>query len=95
MVYRYVWDNSHELTMHVNFIVKYVCYYMGLGSNDCFMTNITLTDGHYKMYIISRVTHLRSDLIRLLVLWMVAYNGQNTGIVLQVPWDNANPTENE
>jgi hypothetical protein len=59
-------------TIHVNFIVK--C--MGLGSNSCFMTSITLTGGHYMTYIISSVGHPRLDLIGLLMLWMVAYNGR-------------------
>jgi hypothetical protein len=46
------------------------------------------------MYIISSVGHSRLDLVGLLVLWTVAYNGQDTDIVLQVPRDNANFIEN-
>jgi hypothetical protein len=50
--------------------------------------------GHYKMDIISGVGHLRSDSVVSLVLCMVACNGCGTSIVLQVPQDSANPTEN-
>jgi hypothetical protein len=61
-----------RFTIHVNFIVK--C--MGLGSNSCFMTSTTLTNDHYMMYIISSVGYPMLDLVGLLVLWMVAYNGR-------------------
>jgi hypothetical protein len=44
-----------------------------------------LGSSHYKMYIISSVGHPKSDSIMLLVLWTIAYNGQGTNIVLQVP----------
>jgi hypothetical protein len=50
-----------------------VCY-MCLGSNDCFVIGIALMGGHYRIYIISGMCHLRSDLVMPLVLWMVAYN---------------------
>jgi hypothetical protein len=40
------------------------------------VTSTTLTDDHYMMYIISSVGHPRLDLVGLLVLWMVAYNGR-------------------
>ena len=76
--------NGHWLTIHVNFMVKCVCH-MGLGSNGCFMANAALTGCHFKMYIISGVGHLRSNLIVLLVLCTVAYNIWVTGVVLQVP----------
>jgi hypothetical protein len=46
------------------------------------------------MYIINSIGHLRSNLVGLLVLWTVVYNGQGIGIVLQVPRDNANSVEN-
>jgi hypothetical protein len=49
--------------------------YMSLGSNDCFITDTILTDGHYKT----------------VVLCTIAYNIRGTGVVLQVPWDSANP----
>jgi hypothetical protein len=62
MVYRYVWDNGHGLTIHVNFMIKCVCH-MGLGSNGCFMADAALMDSHYKTDIISSVGHLRSDLV--------------------------------
>jgi hypothetical protein len=38
--------------------------------------------GHYRTYITSSVGHLRVDSVGLLVLWMVAYNGQSIDIVL-------------
>jgi hypothetical protein len=50
--------------------------------------------GHYKTYIISSLGHPMLDSVILLVLWTVACNGQGTGIVLHVPQDNVNPTEN-
>ena len=75
-------DNGHGLTIHVNFMVKYVCCYMGLESDGCFLTGTTLKGSHYRTYIISSVGHPRSDSIRLLVLWMVAYNGRGIDIVL-------------
>ena len=74
-------------------MVKCVCVYMGLKSNGCFVTNAWV--GHYTTYIISSVGHPRSNSVRLLVLWMVAYNDQGTNILLQVTWDGANPVENE
>jgi hypothetical protein len=64
---------------------KCVCCYMGFGSNSCFVTSASLTSDHYRMYIINSVGHLMSDSVGLLMLWTVAYNGQGTGIVLQVP----------
>jgi hypothetical protein len=54
MIHSYVQDNGHELTIYVNSIVKCV-YYVGLGSNGCFITGATLAGGHYMMYIISGV----------------------------------------
>ena len=73
--------NGHWLTIHINFMVKCVCH-MGLGSNGCFMANATLTGGHYKINIISGVGHPRLDSVVLLLLCMVAYNIQGTGVVL-------------
>jgi hypothetical protein len=70
-------------------------YYIGLGSNGCFMTGATLMGGHYTTCIISGVGHLRSDSVVPLVLWIVAYNIQGTGVVLQVLQNNVNPAENE
>jgi hypothetical protein len=84
MVHRYMRDNGHELTIYVNFMVKCVCY-IDLGSNSCFVIVTTLTNDHYKTYIISGVGHLRLNSIMPLVLWMVEYNVQGTDIVLQVP----------
>jgi hypothetical protein len=49
--------------------------------------------GHYKTDIISSVGHPRLDLVVPLVLYTVACNGWDTDIVLQVPWDSANPAE--
>ena len=68
-----MWDNSHEFTILVNFMVKCV-YYIGLGSNGCFAVGGALTVGHYRTYIISGVGHLRSDSIVPLMLWMVVNN---------------------
>jgi hypothetical protein len=56
--------------------------YTDLGSNGCYRTNI-----------ISGVTHLRSNLVVLLVLCMVAYNIEGTSVVLQVPRDSTNLVE--
>jgi hypothetical protein len=89
MVHRYVWDNGHRLTIYVNFMVKCV-YYIGLGSDGCFMASAALTTGHYRMNIISGVGHPRSDLVVPLVLCMVVYNIQGTDVILKVPRDNAN-----
>ena len=47
---------------------------MGLKSNGCFVTSTILMGGHYKTYIISSVSHPRSDSVVLLVLWIVTYN---------------------
>jgi hypothetical protein len=69
-------------------------YYMGLGSNSCFMFDTTLTCGHYKIDIISGIGHLRSDSVVPLVLYTVAYNIQGTGVVLRVPRDSANLVKN-
>jgi hypothetical protein len=66
-------------------MVKCVCCYMGLGFNDCFVTNVALTGGHYRTYIIISVSHPRSDSVELLILWTVACNGRGTNIVLQIP----------
>jgi hypothetical protein len=49
-------------------------HYIGIGSNGCFMIDIALTSGHYRMDIISGMGHPRSDLVVLLVLCIVAYN---------------------
>jgi hypothetical protein len=65
-----------------------VCY-MGLGSNNCFMAYTALMGG-YKTDIISGIGHLRLDSIVQLMLYMVAYNIQGTGVVLQVIRDSAN-----
>ena len=65
---------------------------MGLGCNGCFMTGEALTSGHYKTDIINGVGHPRSNPVGPLVLCTVAYNIRDTGVVLQVSWDNTNPT---
>jgi hypothetical protein len=70
-------------------MVKCVCY-MGFESNDCFMVNTALMGDHYRTNIISGLHHLRSDLVVLLILCLVAYNIQGIGVVLQVPRDSAN-----
>jgi hypothetical protein len=81
------------LLCRFNDMVKCVCY-MGLGSKDCFVTDVVLMGGHYRTDIISGIGHSRSESVVPLVLCMVAYNNWGTGIVLQVPWDSANPTDN-
>jgi hypothetical protein len=81
MVYQYVHDNSHGLTIYVNFMVKCVCY-MGLGSNGSFMASVALTGSHYKTDIINGVSHSRSDSVMQLVLCTVAYNIQGTSVIL-------------
>jgi hypothetical protein len=70
MIYWYVQDNSHGLIIHVNFMVKCVCH-MGLGSNGCFMTSLTLTGDNYRTNIISSLSHPRLDLVVPLVLCTV------------------------
>jgi hypothetical protein len=60
-----------------------------------FVAGTALMGGHYRMDIISNVGHPRSNSVVLLALCMVTYNGWGIGIVLQIPRDNANPTENE
>jgi hypothetical protein len=49
---------------------------------------------HYRTDIISGVGHLRSDLVVLLILCMVACNDWDIGILLQVSQDSPNFTEN-
>jgi hypothetical protein len=93
MIHQYVRDNSYGLTIHINFMVKCVCY-TGIGFNGGFVADIALTGGHYRMDIISRVGHPRSDSVVPLVLCTVAYNIRGTDVVLQVPWDSANPVGN-
>jgi hypothetical protein len=80
------------LPYRLNDIVKCVCY-MGIGSNGCFVTGTALTNDHYKTGIINSVGHLKSDSVVLLILCTVAYNIWGTSVVLQVPWDSVNPTE--
>jgi hypothetical protein len=60
-----------------------------------FYAEASLTGGHYRTDIISDVCHPRSNSIVPLVLCMVAYNIRDTGVVLQVPRDNANPARKE
>jgi hypothetical protein len=75
-------------------MVKCVCY-MSLGSNGFFMTGTALTSNHYRTNIFSNVGQPRLNSIVLLVLCTVVYNIRGTGVVLQVPWDRANPAEKE
>ena len=70
-----------------------VCY-IGFGSNGSFVIATALMGSHYRTNIISGVGHPKSNSVVLLVLCLVAYNGQATSIVLQVPWDSNNPAEN-
>ena len=73
-------------------MVKCVCY-MSFGSNGSFMIGTALMGSHYRTNIISGVGHPKSDSVVLQVLCTVVYNGQATGIVLQVPQDSNNPAE--
>jgi hypothetical protein len=59
------------------------------------MTDAALTDGHYRIDIISGVGYPRSDSVMPLVLCMVAYNIRGIGVVLQVPQDSVNLDGNE
>jgi hypothetical protein len=59
-------------------------YYMGLGSNVCFMVGIALTGGHYRTDINSGVGHPRSASVVPLVLCTVAYNIWGTSVIVQV-----------
>jgi hypothetical protein len=68
--------------------------YMGLKFNGCFVTGVALTSDHYRMEVINGVGYPRSDSIVPLVLCTVAYNIWGTDVVLHVPWNSANPTEN-
>jgi hypothetical protein len=70
MVHRYVQYNSYGLTIRVNLMVKYVC--VDFGSIG-FMTKTQPfpMNGHYRMYVISDVSHLRLDSVVLLVLRIV------------------------
>jgi hypothetical protein len=56
---------------------------MGFGSN-AFVTKVQPfpIDGHYRMDIIKGVGHLRLDSVVPQVLYMIAYNGWGTDIVL-------------
>jgi hypothetical protein len=92
MVYQYVRNNGHGLTIYVNFIVKYV-YYMVHGSNGCFVIGAALMDDHYRTNIISGVGHPRSDSVVQLVLCMVLYNIRSTSVDLEVPRESANPAK--
>jgi hypothetical protein len=58
------------------------------------MASADLTGDHYRMDIISNVDHPRSGSVMPLVLCTVAYNIRGTSLVLQVPWDSANPVGN-
>jgi hypothetical protein len=73
-----------------------VCVCVGFGFNDFVTKSQSFPmDSHYRTDIISGVGHLRSDSFVLLMLYMVAmYNGWGTGIVLQVPLDSVNSTNN-
>jgi hypothetical protein len=57
-----------DLLYRFDSMVKCVCCYMGLGSNDYFVTSAVLTGSHYKTYIISGMGHSRSNSVGLLVL---------------------------
>jgi hypothetical protein len=81
IVHRYERDKGHGLTIHVNFMVKCVCY-RGLGSNGCVVVGVALTGGHYRTDIISGVSYPRSESGVPLVLCTVTYNIRGTSLVL-------------
>ena len=70
------------MALQVNSMVKRVCVYMGLESNSYSWLAQSCLICYYRINIISSVGHPRSDLIGLLVLWTVPYNGQGTDIRL-------------
>jgi hypothetical protein len=83
-----------SLLYKLDFMVKCVSCYMGLGSNGFRdRHNYCIVVGHYRTYITSSMCHLRSNLVGLLVLWRVTYNGRGMIIVLQVLMDNADLAE--
>jgi len=56
------------------FMVKSIqCVMMGLGSNDCFLTGIPCLNESHSYGFASRLGHLKSDLVGLLV-----YDGMST-----------------
>jgi hypothetical protein len=74
-------------------VVKNVCY-MGFGSNGVHdRCSHCLMVGHYWTHITSNMGHLRSESVKLLVLWTVVYNGWGIGIVLYVLRDSTNLAE--
>jgi hypothetical protein len=58
----------------------YVLY--NVGSNGCFMVDAASMGSHYRMNIVSGVSHSRLDSVVPLVLCTVAYNIQGVGVVL-------------
>jgi hypothetical protein len=73
-----------------------VCIYMGL---DLMVIhdrhNRVWLAGYYNIYIISSMSHPRSNSVEVLMLWTVVCNSRGTNIVLQVLPDNADSTENK
>jgi hypothetical protein len=65
MVHCYVRDNSYGLTIHVNFMVKCVCY-MGLGSNGCFMA---VLDSIVPLVLCTIAYNIRGTSVVLQVFW--------------------------
>ena len=61
---------------------------MGLGFNNYFVTDTTLSGGLL-------CGPLEVKLGQAISMWMVAYNGRGTDIVLQFTRDSTNHTENE
>jgi hypothetical protein len=75
-------------------LLSNVCCVIWAWIQWLFVAGAALTGSHYRTDIISCVSHLRSNSVVLLILCIIACNGWGTGIVLQVPRDNVNPTEN-
>jgi hypothetical protein len=102
---KYRQDNLHRMTWYTStYGIMAMClqYMLVLWSNLyvlygpwiqwLFVAGIALMGSHYRMDIISGVSHPRSDSVLLLVLCIVVYNGY-TSIVLQVHQNRANPIE--
>ena len=94
MVCQYV-QYKRPWACYMNLIIwSNVCVLYGPWIQWLFMASAALKGGHYRTDIINGVDHSRSNSIMPLVLCTVLCNGRGTSIVLQVPRDSTNPTEN-
>jgi uncharacterized membrane protein len=76
----------YMLTLWSNVVVLY-----GRWIQWLFVASAALTDSHYKTDIISSVGHPRTNSVVPLVLCTIVCNIRDTGVVLQVSRDSANP----